>query len=131
MPVYQLLGGKCRFAVDTYTSVGAATPRRDSRSCPERDGSRPASCQNTEWRIRRSWNNWYINPISRMAGFGMPNDSYMDDQAYLREVPKMFEGVRKRCGEEIELLHDIHERCQPMDVINMCRKLEEYQSFLY
>jgi mannonate dehydratase len=39
----------------------------------------------------------------------------------------MFETVRRRCGEEIEILHDIHERCQPMDVINMCRKLEQYR----
>ena len=69
------------------------------------------------------------DPDFKDAGFGMPNDSYMDDQAYLRAVPKMFEGVRKRCGEEIELCHDIHERCQPMDVINMCRKLEEYRPF--
>jgi mannonate dehydratase len=66
-------------------------------------------------------------PDYAKAGFGMPSDSFMDDQAYLRSVPVMFETVRKRCGEEIEILHDIHERCQPMDVINMCRKLEEYR----
>jgi mannonate dehydratase len=41
----------------------------------------------------------------------------------------MFDVVRKRCGEEVELCHDIHERCQPMDVINMCRKLEQYNPF--
>ncbi len=69
-------------------------------------------------------------PDFKKAGFGMPDDSFMDDQAYLRSVPEIFDVVRKRCGEEIELLHDIHERCQPVDVINLCRKLEQYRPFL-
>ena len=41
----------------------------------------------------------------------------------------MFDVVRKRCGEEVELLHDIHERVQPMDAINMIKSLEEYDPF--
>jgi mannonate dehydratase len=41
----------------------------------------------------------------------------------------MFEVVRKRCGEEVELLHDIHERVQPMDAINMIKQLEEFSPF--
>ena len=41
----------------------------------------------------------------------------------------MFEIVRKRCGEEVELLHDIHERVQPMDAINMIKKLEDFSPF--
>ena len=41
----------------------------------------------------------------------------------------MFETVRKQCGDDIELLHDIHERVQPMDAINMIKKLEEFRPF--
>src|SRR4030065_170857 len=37
--------------------------------------------------------------------------------------------VRTACGEEVELLHDIHERVQPMDAINLIRRLEEYNPF--
>ena len=33
------------------------------------------------------------------------------------------------CGEDVELLHDTHERVQPQDMINMCRRLEEYNPF--
>ena len=53
----------------------------------------------------------------------------MDQRAYLKSVPKMFEYVRKKCGEEVELLHDIHERVEPMDAINLIRELEQYRPF--
>ncbi len=128
MPVYQLLGGKCRFAVDTYTSVGAATPEEVAdRVLKEMEsGQRHVRIQLGGY---GGVGTIGTKPDFKEAGFGMPNDSFMDDQAYLRAVPKIFEGVRKRCGEEIELLHDIHERCQPIDVIHLCRKLEEYRPF--
>lgn len=40
-----------------------------------------------------------------------------------------FEMVRKQCGDEVELLHDIHERIQPTEAINMINKLEEFPPF--
>ena len=63
-------------------------------------------------------------PDFKEAGFGYENDQYMNEGAYLNAVPKMFEMVRKVCGDEVELLHDVHERVQPMDVINMIKQLE-------
>jgi mannonate dehydratase len=53
----------------------------------------------------------------------------MDSQFYLQQIPKMFEHVRKTCGERVELLHDIHERVQPMEAINMIKKLEPYNPY--
>jgi mannonate dehydratase len=129
MPVYQLLGGKCRFAVDTYTSVGAATPEEvaDLVLKEMEAGQRHVRIQLGGY---GGVGTIGTKPDFKEAGFGMPNDNFMDGQAYLRAVPKIFEGVRKKCGEEIELLHDIHERCQPIDVINLCKRLEEYRPFI-
>jgi mannonate dehydratase len=128
MPLYQLLGGKCRFAVDTYTSV--------SGNSPEEIADKVLEQMEAGQRYVRIQIGGYggagllgTNPDFIVAGFGMPNDTYVDEQAYLRVVPAIFEAVRKRCGEEIEICHDIHERCQPHNVINMCRKLEQYRPF--
>jgi len=128
MPVYQLLGGKCRFAIDTYTSVGAATPEAtaDQVLREMERGQRHVRIQVGGYGGVGTLGS---EPPFRAAGFGLPRDSYMDEQAYVKAVPKMFEGVRKRCGEEIELLHDIHERLQPMDVIYMCKQLEQYRPY--
>jgi len=127
MPVYQLLGGKCRFAVDSYASAGGNTPEEVADGVQKfmEQGYRHVRLQQGGYGAL----NLATKPDFKDAGFGMPRDSFMDDQAYLRSVPKMFDVVRKRCGEEIELCHDIHERCQPMDVINMCRQLEQYRPF--
>lgn len=48
-------------------------------------------------------------PDFREAGFGAPDDQHMDAAPYARAIPRMFEHVRKECGEEIQLLHDIHD----------------------
>jgi mannonate dehydratase len=136
MPVYQLLGGKCRFAVDCYGHASGPTPEEVADSVQKfmADGFRHVRIQQGGSTLMNFQHGGYGGagsaagqPDYAKAGFGMPSDSFMDDQAYLRSVPIMFETVRKRCGEEIEILHDIHERCQPMDVINMCRKLEQYR----
>ena len=41
----------------------------------------------------------------------------------------MFEYIRKKCGEDVELLHDIHERVEPVDAINMIKRLEPYRPY--
>jgi mannonate dehydratase len=53
----------------------------------------------------------------------------MDPLPYLKTTPKMFEHIRKTCGEEIELLHDIHERIAPVDAINLVKSLADYRPF--
>lgn len=128
MPVYQLLGGKCRFAVDTYTSVSGATPEAIADNVLKQ---MDAGQRHVRIQIGGYGGVGTIGsePDFKKAGFGMERDSYMDDAAYVKAVPKIFEGVRKKCGEEVELCHDIHERLQPLDSINLCRSLEEYRPF--
>ncbi|MFC1693855.1 enolase C-terminal domain-like protein [Candidatus Latescibacterota bacterium] len=127
MPVYQLLGGKCRFAVDCYAHGGGSTPEQAAESVlryMER-GFRHVRIQ------FGGYGSTFLsqNPHFKDAGFGMPKDNHMEKGPYLKITPKMFEHVRKVCGDEVELLHDIHERLHPLDAINMIKELEQYRPF--
>jgi mannonate dehydratase len=128
MPVYQLLGGKSRFAVDCYEHANGKTPEEVAT-----DVQKYMAMGFRHVRIQQGgYGGTGANsqkPDFKEAGFGYETDQYMNEQAYLRSVPKMFEMVRKVCGEEVELLHDIHERPQPIDVINMIKQLEPYHPY--
>ena len=69
------------------------------------------------------------NPDWKKGGFGSAGDQTMDPQAYKRGTVEIFKRARERFGDEIELLHDMHERLQPMDAIDMIKKVEEYRPF--
>jgi len=128
MPVYQLLGGKARFAIPCYTHANGNTPEAvadDVQRIMDR-GFKYIRIQQGGYGAVGATEQ---KPDFKAAGFGGPTDNYMNERAYLKSVPKLFEAVRKRCGEDIELLHDIHERVQPMDAINMIKALEEYRPF--
>ena len=41
----------------------------------------------------------------------------------------MFRHVHEECGDDVELLHDVHERSQPQDTIYLMKQLEPYRPF--
>jgi mannonate dehydratase len=127
MPVYQLLGGKCRFAIDCYAHGGGNTPEEiaDSVQGWIGKGFRHIRIQQGGYGAL----NLAQKPDFKEAGFGAPNDAFMDQRTYLKSVPKMFDAVRKKCGDDIELLHDVHERVEPIDAINLVKSLEEYRPY--
>ncbi len=128
MPVYQLLGGKSRFAVPCYTHANGRTPEEVATDVQKfmAQGFKHIRIQLGGYGGVGTLGN---QPDFKAAGFGGETDQFMDQRAYLNSVPKIFETVRKVCGEEVELLHDIHERVTPIDAINMIKRLEEYNPF--
>ncbi|WPP49723.1 enolase C-terminal domain-like protein [Catalinimonas niigatensis] len=127
MPVHQLLGGKVRHAIPCYGHANGKTP--------EEVATDVQSFMDRGYKYIRIQQGGYGGagisgtPDFKKAGFAKETDGYMSQGTYLRSVPKMFEAVRKACGEEIELLHDIHERVSPIDAINLIKNLEDYHPF--
>jgi mannonate dehydratase len=127
MPVYQLLGGKCRFAVDCYTHSSG----RDLAALED----------SVRRNMERGFRNIRIqlggygsphlssDPQFEQNSFGLPVESHMDARPYLKATPAMFEHIRSKFGDSIELLHDMHERVEPIDAINLCKELERYHPF--
>ena len=127
MPVYQLLGGKCRFAIDCYAHGRGNTVEELVASAQKHieNGFRHVRIQLGGYGAAAITQ----NPDFKEAGFGRPRDNYMNQLMYRKSVPQIFEAVRKACGEEVELLHDIHERLSPRDAIDLVMSLEPYRPF--
>jgi len=127
MPVYQLFGGKTRFAVDTYTHASGPTPGAVMDNV---ERFREMGFRNIRIQLG-GYGSTHLSeqPAYKQYGFGQPDDNTIDPQAYKRGTIELFRMARKRFGDEIELLHDIHERLEPMDAIDLIKKVEEYRPF--
>lgn len=127
MPVYQLLGGKCRFAVDCYTHCGGGTLAQIEQSVRQ--------AMERGFRHIRIQRGGYGSPhLSKQAdfkeaGFGESVDSNMAIRPYVKGTIEMFEHIRSTCGDDVELLHDIHERIPPIEAINLVKRLEAYRPY--
>jgi mannonate dehydratase len=127
LPVYQLIGGKCRFAVDCYA-------HSSGRDLKELEESVKMNMDQKFRHIRIQLGGYGSPQLSKDAdfkdaGFGLSKDTLMDAQPYLKATPKMFEHIRTTCGDDIELLHDMHERVEPRDAIRLLKEVERYRPF--
>ena len=126
LPVYQLLGGKCREAVDCYSHAqGNEIPEAiDSARKLMAAGFRHVRVQ---------------VGVPGMAGYGAGRGSnqvaalhsapVFEPAYYTRRVLKLFEECRKQLGDEIELLHDVHERVTPTQAVQFAKDLEKFKLF--
>ncbi len=134
VPVYQLLGGACRQAADLYCHAHGADVEEllDRARGFIEAGYRHVRCQ-----VEVPGSSTYGTGSGRPAVAAAPAVSGRADLQrppwepgpYCRLVPRVFERLRAELGEEIELLHDVHERVPPNMAIQLAKDLEPYRLF--
>lgn len=122
MPVYDLLGGKCREAAHVYVHA---------------DGPDPSTVLE---RVRDYVAAGYRYVRVQMGGYGgatdsfarprgAPDGAYFDPRVYQRKMLEMMAFVRDGVGDEVELLHDVHERLAPIDAVRFAKACEPFELF--
>jgi mannonate dehydratase len=128
MPVYQLLGGKCRRSAAVYVHASGRDVHEveeDVRRYQEL-GFKYIRCQVA---VPGSGQSTYgVKASGRPQPLGL-GESHWDPAAYCRVVPKLFEHIRTQIGDEVELLHDIHERIPPIMAINLAKELDQFHLY--
>ena len=122
MPVYELLGGKCREAAAVYAHADGRTPEEvvDNVRKYQEQGYRYI-------RIQMGGYGGKLDAFPKPEG--APDGAYYDPRAYMRNMLNMIEHVRANVGPEVELLHDIHERLQPIDAVQFAKDVEPFKLF--
>ena len=127
MPVYQLLGGKAREAIDTY---GHAS------------GNEISECIDSAKKyIAQGFRHVRIQVgVPGQAGYGARGTStkripslhdarVFEREAAMKRALALFEAARKELGPDIELLHDAHERYTPTQAVQFAKLCEPYRLF--
>ncbi|MBK9940109.1 MAG: enolase C-terminal domain-like protein [Kouleothrix sp.] len=143
MPVYDLLGGKCREAAMVYRHADGRDPQEvlENVIAYQEQGYLAVRCQMGGYggRVKDITAATALpskdapQATHRMKTLDRPNSAfpgaYYDADAYARSIPPLFEYVRAKLGFDLFLLHDIHERIAPIDAIRMAKALEPYRLF--
>jgi mannonate dehydratase len=127
MPVYQLAGGKCREAADTY--------------CHASGDDYPDVIEDAKKYMAQGFRNVRVQVgLPGLAGYGSQHAGeapvkgldpgpLFDREYAMRRGLKMLEIARKELGDTVQLLHDMHERYTPNEAVEFCKQAEQYHMF--
>jgi mannonate dehydratase len=129
-PLYQLFGGKCRDAVETYFHA-------NGRNFAEVEQAVRAARDRGYRIVRAQVAVPGLTTYGTAAGVPAADakipanrrPSLWEPAPYARLVPRLFEHLRKTVGDDVELLHDVHERVPPILAMQLARDLEPYRLF--
>ena len=135
MPLYQLLGGKVRHGADCYFHAAGnsfAEVEQAARRAMDQ-GFRHVRVQVATPGLA----GYGAGGGGAAAAAGTSNEAIgptntraiWEPAPYVRMLPKFFEYLRSKLGEEVELLHDVHERITLNQAVNLCKALEPYRLF--
>ena len=127
MPVYQLAGGKCREAADTYAHASGAEFDEVVDNATQVHGAGIAPRARAGGPARHGG--------LRLAAQGerppkaLHDKPLFDPAAQFRRALKLLEICRHELGDEVELLHDMHERLTPNLAVQFCKAAEPFRMF--
>src|SRR5262245_54449988 len=126
MPVYQLLGGKCRDRVPLYHHASGREPKEVLERVR-------AAMERGYTHVRAQV---HVSPYSTYGAAGPDAQQPVtygvgvwEPTPYVRAVVRLFDYLRSELGDRVELLHDIHERVPPIQAINLAKQLEPHSLF--
>lgn len=125
MPLYQLFGGKVREGVPVYRH---ADGRDLSELCENIQRFHEMGIQTIRCQCGGYGGESYGHTPATAPEGARPG-VYLDSQKYIRDTVKLFAGIRERLGEEIQLVHDVHERIAPTEAIQLAKELEPFHLF--
>jgi mannonate dehydratase len=131
LPLYSLLGGRCREGALCYTHAAGDTFEEVEENV--------RGFMDEGFKVVRAQVAIPGNVGTYGAGSGMgdqapinarggsiPSVERWEPSSYLRTIPRLFEHLRDKLGEEIELFHDVHERLTPIEAARLAKELEPY-----
>jgi mannonate dehydratase len=133
MPVYQLLGGRTRVGALAYTHAAGAD-FHEVEDAVRRAVERGFKCVRAQVAIP-GLAGTYGTPGKRDTAShapepaDLPPTELFEPGPYLRTVPRLFAHLRQTVGEEVELLHDVHEKLGPVEAARLAKELEPYHLF--
>jgi mannonate dehydratase len=127
LPVYQLAGGKCREAVDCYAHASGAEFEdvvADAKKYMAQ-GFRNVRVQVSLLGMA-AYGSAHLGAAPEKALHDKP---LFDPAAQMRRALKLLETCRRELGDEVELLHDMHERLTPNQAVQFCKAAEPFRLF--
>lgn len=131
LPVYQLLGGRCRTGVMVYGHANG-TSIEDTIEVAQSYKAMGYKAIRLQCGVP-GLNSTYGVSKDKMfyepADADLPTENVWSTEAYLRVVPELFKAARDVLGEQVHLLHDVHHRLTPIEAGRLGRDLEPYRPF--
>lgn len=139
MPLYQLLGGKVREAAAVYEHADGSSlealedharrliEERGLKHVRFRFGGDSKLTRESGEAGGMAYGGPAISGMHRPSG-ALPG-AYYDPKSYMRASLNAAEHLRKRFGDDVELLHDVHGRLSVVDAVRFAREMEAYRLF--
>jgi mannonate dehydratase len=134
MPLYQLLGGKVRSGADLYFHASG----RDFQQVEE-NARRGMDMGYRYIRVQAAvpgLSTYGVRGATAGGGdqtneaVGPTNPKNIwESGPYVRMLPKLFDYLRTKLGEDVELLHDVHERVTLPQAVQLCKDIEKHRLF--
>lgn len=130
LPVYQLLGGKCRQGISLYAHANGETIDDTLNKAEEyiKQGFKAVRLQTAIPGLSETYGvlGDKKDYFELQGERPLPPEQEWSTAKYFKLVPELFKKARERFGDEVHFLHDVHSRLTPIESARLGKILEEY-----